>query len=201
MNCERFVASANTALTAFSMAVLYCSTPRSDVTTMAAPMLAKFAVPAVGVELVDVDVVAEHVLDGVPELGSRQATQQPRRRGVRRRVRVDCSHVDDFSRTTRAPSRAGARPGAARRATATARRATAARYRFRRLPRECSRPDRISGAGPMAARTRRHQRKRADDCDLASLTTRMRGFFILFSGSASRRQGPSTAVRHGRNQY
>ena len=50
MNWERFVASANTALTAFSMAVLYCSTPRSDVTTIAAPMLAKFAVPAVGVE-------------------------------------------------------------------------------------------------------------------------------------------------------
>ena len=44
MNCPRFVASANTALTAFSMAVLYCSTPRSDVTTVAAPMLAKFAV-------------------------------------------------------------------------------------------------------------------------------------------------------------
>ena len=44
MNCPRLVASANSAVTAFSTTVLYCSTPRSDVTTVAAPRLAKFAV-------------------------------------------------------------------------------------------------------------------------------------------------------------
>ena len=38
------VASANTALTALSMPCWYCSTPRSDVTTLAAPMTAKLPV-------------------------------------------------------------------------------------------------------------------------------------------------------------
>ena len=41
-NLARFVASANTAATAASIAVWYCSTPVCDVTTVDAPIEAKF---------------------------------------------------------------------------------------------------------------------------------------------------------------
>ena len=41
MNWLRLVASVNTVFTALSIAVWYCSTPRSAVTTLAAPITAK----------------------------------------------------------------------------------------------------------------------------------------------------------------
>ena len=83
------MASANTAFTAFSMAVWYCSTPRSEVTTLEAPMTAKLPFQLSASSSLDVDFDAEHVAHGVAKLRSRQAAQHAGRRLERRRVRND----------------------------------------------------------------------------------------------------------------